>query len=439
MPRRNYRIIAFTFLLSLLCHQRAINSEQGRYFSEVLNLIERRALEPMGRQDLYETAVSAMVAELDPYSAYVNRVDRPHMHEDIDQKFGGIGIQFRIEKKEDGLHLIVFSPLIDSPAYKKGIRAKDEIVAVDGQSTRTFSSEDVVRRLRGIEGEVVTLTVKRLGISELFDVKLQRAVIKVDSVQGELRNEDGSWNFQLAADSRVGYIRLKQFGENSVDELRAALDTLEKSNAQAFILDLRGNSGGLLTAAVDICNLFMKEGVIVTTRGRNAKVLSQFDALPEKSFSDKATTLPMVVLVNHLSASASEIVAACLQDHKRAIIIGQRTWGKGTVQNVIPIEGGRADLRLTTAGYWRPSGINIHRGRDDTPEDTWGVVPDKGFSIPLNEQQTELLVTFLGERDVVDLDGKPIDRKQRAQEELRDDPQLRSAVEYLQGKLHSRR
>jgi carboxyl-terminal processing protease len=195
----------------------------------------------------------------------------------------------------------------------------------------------------------------------------------------------------------------------------------------ALILDLRGNPGGLLTAAVEICDMFIDRGTIVSTRGRGRTVKSKYEANPENTIVPKE--MPVVVLTNGASASASEIVAACLQDHKRAVVVGARSFGKGTVQNVIRLEGGKSALKLTTASYWRPSGKNIHRGENATDDQDWGVRPNKGFEVKLDAEEVERLLRARRDRDilpVVDSDGQPPPRE---------DPQLDKAVEYLQQQL----
>ena len=210
--------------------------------------------------------------------------------------------------------------------------------------------------MRGKPGTAVKLLIEnKKGQSE---VSLTREIIPVASVHGDIRNPDGSWNFQLKENPRIGYIRLLQFGDKSIDEFRAALDQV-KGKVDGLVVDLRNNSGGLLHAAVEICDMFLdKRQVIVQTKGRNERLLDEHFSTSE---TDYDPSKPVVILINREAASASEIVAACLRDHQRALLVGESTWGKGTVQNVIPIQRGQSALKLTTASYWPPSGENFDR------------------------------------------------------------------------------
>jgi carboxyl-terminal processing protease len=307
------------------------------------------------------------------------------------------------------------------------MRAGDIILAIDGVDTANVSFNETVKKIRGKPGEVVRLTVMHAGEEEPVELEIERAIIPVESVMGDGHREDGSWDFQLEEHPQITYIRLVTFGENSVEELKRAL---QEAQPQALVLDLRDNAGGLLSAAVGVCDLFIDEGVIVSIRGKGGEVRDCFTATDDMGLNP---SVPMAVLVNGLSASASEIVAACLQDHRRAKIVGERTWGKGTVQNVIELEGGEAAIKLTTASYWRPNGQNIHRKEEDDESDQWGVMPDDGFQVKLTVEEANEVRKRRRDRDTVMLgDGSdPGATDQAEQEPVRADPQLQRAVDYL--------
>ena len=216
------------------------------------------------------------------------------------------------------------------------------------------------------------------------------------NVLGDRRKADDSWDFMLDHDKHIGYIRLSAFSRDTAQELKKAMVDLQAQGLKGLILDLRFNPGGLLTSAIEVSDLFIADGRIVSTKGRNTPE-RVWDAQKEGTFEG----FPMAVLVNHYSASASEIVSACLQDHKRAVVIGERTWGKGSVQNVIELEGGKSALKLTTASYHRPNGKNIHRFPDAKESDEWGVMPDKGYAVELNPIQTRRLIHNRYERDIL--------------------------------------
>jgi carboxyl-terminal processing protease len=223
-------------------------------------------------------------------------------------------------------------------------------------------------------------------------------------------------------------VRISTFGARTVEELRSALQQVEQAGCRALVLDLRDNAGGLLDAGIATADMFLGSGVIMTTRGREGNVLETYTAQPGAALA----ALPLAVLVNRYSASASEIVAAALQDHGRAVVVGERTWGKGTVQSVLPVEGGRAVLRLTTAAYWRPSGRNIHRPREARPADVWGVEPDPGLHVELDDDQRRLVARRWEQRDIV---GDATDGSPAEPSPLSDDPQLERAVQALQERL----
>jgi carboxyl-terminal processing protease len=279
----------------------------------------------------------------------------------------------------------------------------------------------------------VRLTVLHAGQEEPVELAIPRDIIHIDSVLGDTRRPDGSWDFALAGHPRITYVRLIQFGEQTVAELRTAL---QSRLVEALILDLRDNAGGWLDAAVGTCSFFLtSEAEIVSTRGRGGVVLHAFKADGQPLLEAR---VPIVVLTNHFSASASEIVAACLQDHGRAKVIGQRTWGKGTVQNILKLEGGRSALKLTTASYWRPSGQNIHRRKNAKDTDQWGVTPDAGFEVALTDEQADAVrkhrrerdLNVLGKKSVAETtDGKPAPPLA--------DPQLDKAVDYLEQQLNT--
>ena len=256
----------------------------------------------------------------------------------LDQHFDGIGIEVAIDPKTRQLR--VSTPIVGTPAYEAGIQAGDLIVAIDGRNTAGVDLRRIERTAARNAGGAVTLEVVREGETEPREFRLARREIKVDTVLGDTRKPDDTWNFFLPGHDRIGYVRITSFGDRTADEFEAALEPAARSPAglRGLVLDLRDNPGGLLDAAADVAGLFLDaDDLLVTTRGRDGKELERW--VVERA--GRYRQLPLVVLVNHDSASAAEIVAAALADHHRAIIVGERTYGKGTVQSVIPIEGGR--------------------------------------------------------------------------------------------------
>jgi carboxyl-terminal processing protease len=259
-----------------------------------------------------------------------------------------------------------------------------------------MSLDDATSLLRGKPGESVAITVLHEGEEKPVEVTVVREVIPADTVRGDTRNVDGSWNFFLEGRDRIGYVRVSSFTENTVGKFKQALDWLVEHKMRGLVLDLRDDPGGYVNAAIDVCDLLVRSGVIVTTRGRDGRIGYTAIARGDAPFID----FPIAVLINQNSASAAEIVAACLQDHHRAAIVGQRSYGKGTIQEIIDLESGCGAMKLTTASYWRPNGKNIARPHNAGPKDTWGVTPDEGCEIVVKDDEFNRWQSWRFHRDM---------------------------------------
>ncbi len=395
--------------------------ELMQVFVDTFEQIDRNYVKDIDRRDLLEGAIEGMLAKLDQYSSYIDPKELSRFNQVVDQEFGGIGIQVHVDPQSG--RLTVMTPLPGTPAYKAGVRAGDVIVEIEDESTEGFSVEDAVKLLKGKPGETVRIGVQHLNSDETTQVEIERAVIKVATVLGDKYKSDGAWDYFIDGDQKIGYIRLTHFSRHSAEELREALIELESEGMKAMILDLRFNPGGLLSQATEIADMFLDSGKIVSTKGRNTPERS-WEATKTGTFSD----FPMVVLVNRYSASASEIVSAALQDHKRAIVVGERTWGKGSVQNVIELEAGSSALKLTTASYHRPSGKNIHRFPGASEDAEWGVLPDEGYKIRFAAPEMQEYLAFRRERDVLSEQGPPPKGDYK-------DRQLNKALDYVREQL----
>jgi len=344
-------------------------------FSTVLEMVRKDYVDgkKLTYKDLVYGAMKGMINTLDPHSEFMDPEKYDELQKDTQGAFGGLGIM--IEMKDN--YVTVLSPMEDTPGYKAGILAGDRIIKIDGNSAEKMGLQDAVEKLRGEPGTDVTITVLRPSTGQAQDYKLTRAIIKVDMAK-DVNNKK---EFPLG-DDKIGYVRLVQFGEKTSEELETALRKLKGQGMQGFILDLRGNPGGLLDQAVDVCSKFLPRGTpIVSTEGQNSAQNSRHVA----NGHDELGGMPMIILVNFNSASASEIVAGCLQDLKRAQIMGERTFGKGSVQSILPLEDGSA-LRLTTAKYYTPSHKVIH-GAGITPDHLVPMSDDEEFALVLKERR----------------------------------------------------
>nr|MBO2509426.1 peptidase S41 [Gammaproteobacteria bacterium] len=387
--------------------------DELRTFAEVLDRVKAAYVEPLDDKTLLENAIKGMLGNLDPHSAYLAPEDFQELQESTSGEFGGLGIEVGME---DGF-VKVISPIDDTPASKAGIQPGDLIIKLDGQPTKGMSMMDAVDKMRGKPGSKILLTIVRDG-GKPFDLELSRAVIKVKSVKSQML-EPG-----------YGYLRITQFQVNTGEEVGKALARLKKDNGgqklRGLVLDLRNNPGGVLQAAVEVADHFLTSGLIVYTKGRIANSELRFSATP----ADASEKVPLVVLINGGSASASEIVAGALQDHKRGVLMGTDSFGKGSVQTVLPLSNDRA-LKLTTALYYTPNGRSIQ---------AQGIVPD--IEVARARITREQEVAAYKEADLVGHLGngnggeeRPSSRKAKKDEPRPqdDDYQLSQALNLLKG------
>jgi carboxyl-terminal processing protease len=369
-----------------------------------------------------------MLDELDPFSNMIWPYDVTDFNKSTLGKFCGVGVQIG---KEKGEPLKVATPLPDSPAYKAGIKVGDLILEVDGTKTIGLNVDKLVRMITGEEGTKVRLTIQRSGIPKPFDVELTREEIKIRTIKGWLAKPDGGWDYRLDAKAGIGYIRMTQFTEETHNDIAKAMEDAKKAGVTSFVIDLRFNPGGLLRQATDVANefitprpesadRFMKEGRIVSTQGRSTKP-SVIDAVPGGMFLDGN----LVVLVNQYSASAAEILSGALQDWHRAVIVGERSYGKGSVQNIIPIKNGAAFLKLTTAHYYLPNGRLLHR---EPGSKDWGVDPDVG--VLLTPKQRKHWLDVRHNTDLIQ-DVDPAELQTDLKDQYDSDMQLQTGVMLL--------
>lgn len=403
-------------------------------FVDAVEKVEANYVRPVERKELLESALNGMLQDLDPHSNYINNSGWKAFRRQIEGSFGGVGIQVG---QDNSGRLKVIAPLVGSPAYEAGMMPDDIILEIEGQSTEGWTLDKSTEVMQGRPGTPVKVKVRHRD-GEVEELTINRAIIELPTVLADVRKKDDSWDFMLDPQAKIGYVRLTSFAQKTAQELKEALEQLKKDGMKGLILDLRNNPGGLLPAAVEISNMFVGDGKIVSTKGRNT-VERVFEADKNKVVTD----VPMVVLVNGNSASASEILSACLQDHKRATVVGTRSYGKGSVQNIVEMEDGQGVLKLTVATYWRPSGKNIHRFKNAKASDEWGVSPNPDMEVKLADKDLIDWMIARRERDLVTF-GKRVSKtpegakkeaeaKEKAQKEAPkfEDKQRDKAVEVL--------
>ena len=423
---RNFKIVSVILLVFLLgitiglsrSHKVSARSnniyEELKVFTDVLGLLQKEYVEETNSKDLMYGAIKGMLEILDPHSAFMPPNMYKEMQEETKGRFEGLGIEITIK---EGI-LMVVSPIEDTPAFKAGILAGDQILKIDGDSTKNLTLMDSVKRMRGPKGTKVTITIMREGFTKPREFTLTRDVIPVRSVRHEL------------LEKQYGYIRLSQFQEKTEGELDKALKALEeesKGSVKGLVLDLRNNPGGLLDQAVKVADRFIESGLIVSMEGRREDQKMKFLAHSQGTIA----RYPLIVLVNGGSASASEIVAGAIQDHGRGILVGTQTFGKGSVQTIFPLKDG-SGVRLTTARYFTPNGRSIQAK---------GIIPDILVKPALSEEEK---VTPLPkqpmekdlERHLIETEkGPPTEKEKPKKEETKakkpNDPQLERALELL--------
>lgn len=410
----------------------------------------REARLPLGKRedlesnkDIEITMNTAMRKFVDDYTTYIDKEKVEEVDKEIDGRFTGIGVQIRRDISRDGL--VVVTPIRNSPAYKAGVVAGDlitEIIReVDGKgkplepvsvtSTKGMETSDAVKLILGLPGTKVKVKIEREGNKEPIILEITRGLVEVESVYGFKRNDNDSWNYYIDPKNKIAYIHLTQFARNSAVDMLKAVKQLEKDGVKGVILDLRFNPGGFLDVAVDICDMFIDDGTIVSVRPNNSQ---ENERMIKGRHEGSHLDFPMVVLVNDGSASASEILSACLQDHNRAIVMGERSYGKGSVQNVekFPLTGGK--IKLTTATFWPPSARNLNKASTSgKPEEDWGVKPDAGYEVKLERaEKDELFDRLYNWGSIPRRDAPP---KENVKGKDFKDRQLEKAVEYLQGQI----
>ena len=436
MPLRNLSLIFAALCIGILCAAHNQPNPYSRYVSHGYQLIDDYSLFEPDDEELFEGAMQGMVQVLkqrgDIHSDYLRPSIAKPLRDEMRQEFGGVGIRIRMDEKPRRL-IIAEPPIPGTPAYRAKLRKGDIIEQIDRTPILPQEPLDkILSRMRGKPGSSLVLTINREGRETPFDVELVREIIKLPSLIGDRRKSDGEWEFRLLSNPKIAHLRLISFGNHSVEEIDNACRDLISQGVRGVVLDMRNNPGGSLDAAVLLSDLFLPtDSPIVSIRGRDQQTIQEYSA----TSSDEFEGLDMVVLVDRNSASASEIVAAALQDNGRAAVVGERSYGKGTVQQLIPIRSGKGTLKLTSASYWRPSGVNIHRAPNTLETEAWGVMPDVGNEVPLSEEEQIKWFEWRQQRDLVpenEVASENESESKKLEPAIETDAALARAVELLE-------
>ncbi len=380
MSKKNLVWILAVIILGLLFWYipDTVNREREFYrvfapLADIRAQVHKNYVEPVDDKKLLRGAIRGMIRQLDPFSRYIP----PEQLKSFDQQTSGTiqGIGIFLEERDGALTVI--SPLEGSPAFRAGIQAGDQILRIDGRSTKSMSLPEAVSKLTGRAGSKVTVEIRHRN-GKIETVSMIRSIVEIHSVKGFVRKANGRWDYMIDRRRGIAYIRITGFLGNTASELDNAWHQLLGEKPKGLILDLRSNPGGLLRAAVDVANRFLDKGAIVSTKGRWQEEFT-WKATPENTYEP----IPMVILINQYTASAAEIVSGALQVHKRATVIGVRSFGKGSVQTVIPLQNGYGAIKITTAYYYLPNGRNIHRRVNSK---VWGVDPDIKVALSSKEE-----------------------------------------------------
>lgn len=395
MPLSNFRVILIVIIISLICLSRTSIREQ--VLLNAYRKIRNVAFVAPSEKDVFEGALEGMTAKLrneygDGYSAYENAKDQQRIRDNLENQLVGLGVSMLPLGKSRGVQLF---PLPNSPALDAGVQYGDTLLQIDGDDVTGLALREISQKLSGESGSKVTLLVRHFDADENTELIVTRARMHLPCVLGDRLDRDGKWIYTLETAPEIGYVAIdKTFSDTTAVETATALAELKKLDAKGVIVDLRGNPGGYLNAAVDVCNLFLNKGTIVTTQQRHTS----------ETITAKGVAIwdrPVVVLVDSYSASAAEIVAACFQDHGIAVVVGTRSYGKGTVQEMIELPLEMGTLRLTKAEYLRPSQKNINRRTDDTEDDEWGVLPNEGYALVMSNQQANVTYRIRNLRAII--------------------------------------
>lgn len=408
MHRRNLLIVAIVVPGCFLACAAQDRTGQGKRFAEVIQRIDKGYFQTLDQEQLFQAAMEGVFRELDDRSEFIEPSKLKNYERDFKKEFAGIGVELDAEPSSGDI--VVVAPVYGGPAWQAGIRSGDRIVSVEDVETSGSNLSEIVSQFRGEVGTKVDLRIKKQGVSPndrsaIQDITISRQNITIESVRGDRRLPNGQWDWWLEGDPNIAYLRISHFSKRTDVEVAKLIEELVfKQNPKGLVIDLRGNSGGMLEGGIALCDLFLEDGLIAAVTNDRLKGRSKRKQLQQKWTATSGQVLkgvPIAVLVDEFTASVAEIVAACLQDHKRATIVGSRSFGNASVQTITTLSSGPGAIRLTTNEYQRPSGTSLNRSSTSSESDAWGVRPDSNFAFSPTRKQLEDWITWRQDRDRV--------------------------------------
>ena len=408
MHRRNLLIVAIVVPGCLLACAAQDRTGQGKRFAEVIQRIDEGYFRTVDSEQLFQAAMEGVFRKLDDRSEFIEPSKLKNYERDFKKEFAGIGVELDTEPSSGDI--IVVAPVYGGPAWRAGIRSGDRIISVENIKTSGRTLSEVVSQFRGVVGSKVDLCIKKQevsqnGLSAVQDVTISRQNITIESVRGDRRLPGGKWNWWLEGEPNIVYLRISHFGNRTGLEIAQLIEKLVLNQVpKGLVIDLRGNSGGVLQAGIAVCDLFLEDGLIAAVANDRLKDRSNRKQLQQEWAATPGQVLegtPIAILVDEFTASVAEIVAASLQDHKRATIVGSRSFGNASVQTITTLSNGSGAIRLTTNEYQRPSGTSLNRLSTSRDSDAWGVRPDSNFAFSPTRKQLEDWITWRQDRDRV--------------------------------------
>ena len=408
MHRRNLLIVAIVVPGCLLACAAQDRTGQGKRFAEVIQHIDKGYFRTVDSEQLFQAAMEGVFRKLDDRSEYIEPSKLKNYERDFKKEFAGVGVELDTEPSSGDI--IVVAPVYGGPAWRAGIRSGDRIISVENIKTSGRTLSEVVSQFRGVVGSKADLCIKKQGVSQnglsaVQDVTISRQNITIESVRGDRRLPGGKWNWWLEGEPNIVYLRISHFGNRTGLEIAQLIEKLVFNQVpKGLIIDLRGNSGGMLQAGIAVCDLFLEDGLIAAVANDRLKDRSNRKQLQQEWAATPGQVLegtPIAILVDEFTASVAEIVAASLQDHKRATIVGSRSFGNASVQTITTLSNGPGAIRLTTNEYQRPSGTSLNRLSTSRDSDAWGVRPDSNFAFSPTRKQLEDWITWRQDRDRV--------------------------------------